>query len=180
MAIAESEYYGTLVEATAYFAKRLYPDAWDDSAVADRPKALLWATNIIDALNFRGYKKPVYDIVYDSSGNILTDAPTQAEIRAAEITQDLEFPRGTDTTVPDTIKIATWEIAYNLLDGVQPELEVENLAVTSQGISSVRTSYDRSFTPIEHLINGIPSATAWRYLKPFLRDAEDVKLSRIS
>ena len=62
MAIAESEYYGTLAEAVTYFDRRLHADAWTVASVVERPKALLWATKIINALNFKGYKKPVYDI----------------------------------------------------------------------------------------------------------------------
>ena len=41
-----------------------------------------------------------------------------------------------------------------------------------QGISSVRTTYNRSQVPIEHIVNGVPNALAWRLLRPFLRDEE--------
>jgi hypothetical protein len=115
--------------------------------------------------------------MYDYDGSQLY--PTEEEIREAEEEQELEFPRGEDIDVPDPIKLGCWEIAYALLDGVDPDLDIENLGVSSQGFASVRTTYARSQAQVEHLMHGVPSATAWRYIKPFLRDAEEVKLSRV-
>jgi len=57
---------------------------------------------------------------------------------------------------------------------------LENLGITSQGYASVRTTYARNQVPIEHIINGVPSPQAWRWLKPFLRDDDAIKLSRVS
>ena len=105
---------------------------------------------------------------------------SDGDIRQAEASQPLEFPRGADTEVPEAIRMASYEIAHSLLDGKDPEMELENLGIVSQGFGSVRTAYNRSQVPIEHIINGIPSAAAWRLLKPFLRDDEAIKLSRIS
>jgi hypothetical protein len=169
-----ASYYGTLEEADDYFANRLHETAWSDADVADRPKALWAATQIIDTLNYKGYKAPVFTLL-DSN-----PLATQEEIRAAEITQDLEFPRGTDTEVPEAIRRACYEIAHSLLDGKDPELELENLGVISHGYSSVRTTYSRNQVPIEHLINGVPNALAWRLIRPFLRDGDTIKISRIS
>lgn len=169
-----SSYYGTLQEAIDYFDGRLHETAWSSSTASDRPKALRAATRIIDTLNFKGYKHTVYELLEDDP-----DA-TEEEIREQEAAQELEFPRGADTEVPEAIRVACYEIAYSLLDGKDPELELENLGITSQGISSVRTSYARNNAPIEHIINGIPNATAWRLLRPFLRDDEAIKLSRVS
>lgn len=173
MAISQ-EYYGTLSEANAYFDMRLHERAWTLAPVADRPKALLSATLVIDTLNYKGYKNPVYELLTADS-----DA-TGEQIRAAEASQVLEFPRGADTTVPEAIRIATYEIAHALLDGKDPELELENLGIVSQGYSSVRTTYSRTQVPIEHLVNGIPNALAWRLLKPFMRDDDAIRLSRVS
>lgn len=170
-------YYGTLQKANEYFSKRLHEEAWYDAPAVDRPKALIKATQIIDALNFKGCKASVYDILYDEDGNEYDI--TDEEIREAEEEQALEFPRGEDVEVPDAILIACWEIAHALLDGIDPDLDVENLGVVSQGYASVRTTYARNQLQIEHLMHGVPSATAWRYIKPFLRDADKVKLSRV-
>lgn len=167
-------YYGTLVEANEYFDNRLHQNAWYDAAPTDRPKALIAATRIIDTLNYKGYKAPVYALL------LAKPTATDAEIRAAEITQVNEFPRGADTEAPDDIKIATFEIAHSLLDGKDPELELENLGISSHGYESVRTTYSRSQVPIEHIINGIPNATAWRRIRPYLRDEDAVRLARVS
>jgi len=45
---------------------------------------------------------------------------------------------------------------------------------------AVKTNYERSQLPIEHIINMVPSSAAWRLLKPFLRDSDALKLSRLS
>lgn len=171
-------YYGTMSEAIEYFQNRLHEAAWSDASVDDRRKALIYATQIIDALNFKGEKATVHSILFDADGEPISGV-TDEEIREANLAQELEFPRGTDTEVPTQIKIACWEVTYALLDGIDPDLELENLAVVSQGISSVRTTYNRNHTLIEHLMNGIPSAAAWRYLRPFLRDSDQIKLSRV-
>lgn len=174
MAITEDMYYGTLSEANSYFENRLHEEAWFESNPTERPKALLRATQTIDVLNYKGNKHTVWELLEEDP-----DA-TDAEIRAAEAAQILEFPRGIDTVEPSTIDIACYECAYALLDGVDPDAELEQLAVVSQGVASLRTTYNRSQQPIEHLLHGIPSATAWRYIKPFLRDGDKIKLSRVS
>jgi len=165
--------YGTVAEADAYFSMRLHEYAWTAAMADDHLKALWAATLIIDALNFKGDKNAVYALLEADS------AATDEEIRTAEASQPLEFPRGADTSVPDMIRKATYEIAHSLLDGKDPELELENLGIVSQGFGSVRTTYNRSQIPIEHIINGIPSAQAWRFLRPFLRDDEAIKLARV-
>jgi hypothetical protein len=145
--------YATRTEAQAYFDERLNTDAWDDATEANQTKALAMSTKLIDRLNFVGEK---------------TDED-----------QDNQFPRDNDTEVPNDIKNACSEIALALLDGVDPELEFENLAMVSQGYANVRSTYDRSFAQ-EHIVAGIPSVIAWRYLKPYLRDARAIDLSRVS
>lgn len=165
-----AQYYGSLAEAHAYFQLRLHEFAWSNSAPADRPKALWAATQVIDSLAFKGEKHSVW---------LLGKNATPEAKRQANLDQKLEFPRGADTEVPRDIRVACYEIAYSLLDGKDPEQELEALAITSTGYSSVRTTYNRSQVPIEHLINGIPNATAWRLLRPFLRDSDAIKLSRV-
>jgi hypothetical protein len=145
--------YATEAEAVLYFSGRLNADAWDDADSYERDKALINATRIIDRLNFKGAKTVA--------------------------TQVLQFPRDNDTVVPDDIKSACSEIALALLDGVDPELEFENLNMVSQGYANVRSTYDRNL-PSEHIAAGIPSVSAWRYLKPYLRDVNAVDVSRVS
>lgn len=164
-----SEMYGTLNEANTYFNDRLHADLWFEESSLDRTRALYMATRLMDRLNYKGCKHTVHE---------LTD-PTAAEKRVAELAQELEFPRDSDTEVPADIKIACYEIAFALIDGVDPDLELENLGVVSQGYAGVRTTYNRDQQPIEHLINGVPSATAWRIIRPYLRDARAIKFKRV-
>jgi hypothetical protein len=166
--------YGDLEEADEYFVTRLHETAWTNATAADRGKALVAARTIIDTLNYKGYKNSVYLLLQANP------SATQEQIRVAEADQLLEFPRGSDTEVPEAIRIAEYEIAYALLDGKDPELELENLAVSSMGYGAVKTAYERSQLPIEHIINMVPSSVAWRLLKPFLRDSDVLKLSRMS
>jgi hypothetical protein len=166
--------YGTVEKANVYFAARLHADVWTSAVAADKPKALLAATKIIDALNFKGYKSTVYAVLLANSN------ATHDEVRVAEATQALEFPRDADTVVPVAIEEATYEIAYALLDGRDPEMDLEALAVTSQRYAAVGTSYDRSYGPQAHILNGVPSMVAWRILLPYLRPANEIKLSRVS
>lgn len=169
-----NEAYATVVEAQAYFDGRLNENAWTDASPQDRTKSLLAATRIIDRLNFKGCKKTVYDLVTANA------EATQEEINAASASQELQFPRDTDTEIPIEIKYACYEIAYALLDGIDPDLELENLAIISHGYASVRTTYSRSHNPPEHLNAGVPSATAWRFLRPFLREPGGITLSRVN
>ncbi len=160
-----------LAEANSYFANRLHETAWTDASDANREKALIAARGIIDALNYKSVKHSVY----------VAGAEAGTEVaRQAEAAQPLEFPRGADTDVPEAVRVAGYEIAYALLDGKDPELELENLAVDAMGYGGVKTSYSRTGLPIEHIINLVPSSVAWRLLKPFLRDSDALKLSRLS
>ncbi len=190
-----TEYYGSVQEAQCYFDMRLHETAWSMAHIADRPKALWAATQIIDTLNYKGFKATVWALLQSYGltdiphfvppintllSTISIASPPLDAVRAAEAAQALEFPRGNDTSVPEAIRKACYEIAHSLLDGKDPELELENLGITSQGYSSVRTTYERNQVPIEHLINGVPNAMAWRLLRPFLRDGDAIKLTRIS
>jgi hypothetical protein len=178
--------YGDVATATDYFAQRLHEFAWTRAKPVDRPKSLIFATRIIDTLNFKGNKAAVQALL-DSNGcncdlrTALNNAcVTQAEVQTASLSQNLEFPRGQDTEVPDTILCACFEIAHSLLDGKDPEVELENLGVISQGYGSVRTTYNRNQVPIEHLMNYVPNALAWRWLQPFLRDEDSIILTRVN
>lgn len=166
--------YATVQEADAYFACKLHEAAWTASSPTDRQPALIEASRIIDSLNFKGMKHTVYVLLEGDPTASLADQ------RAAALTQDLEFPRGADTLTPSRIQWACFEIAYALLDGVDPEMELENMSMTSHGLGSVRASYNRDQEPLEHFMNGVPTATGWKYLKPFLRDDRSRRLSRIS
>lgn len=167
-------FYGELAEATTYFSMRLHATAWDSASDAERTSALYEARVLVDTLNYKGNKSAVYTLLEASP------SATVDQIRAAEASQPLEFPRGADTVVPDAIKMAAYEIAYAILDGKDIEKELENLGISSQTFGPVKTVYDRNHISVEHLLNGIPSQRAWTFLKPFLRDDDEVKLARVS
>jgi len=145
--------YATIAEAQAYFNGRLNTDPWDDATDDNKNKALIMSTTLIDRLNYRGEK--------------------------ADSDQTLQFPRGNDTAVPQDIKNACSEVALALLDGVDPEMEFENLRMKSQAYGVVRSTYDTNRTP-EHYVAGIPSSLAWRFLKPYLRSPFTVDRHRVS
>ena len=152
MALAGS--YIDRIEAQAYFDGRLNTDAWDDvTDDAEKDKSLIMSTRIIDRLNFLGTK--------------------------TDDNQDLQFPRDDDVDIPQDVMDATAEIALALLDGVNPELEYENLFMTSQGYGGIRSSFDRT-VKAPHLLAGIPSVTAWRLLHPYLRDPNSLEMYRVS
>lgn len=145
--------YADIEFATQYLKSKLNSDAWDDATDTRRNKALRQATRMIDRLNLWGEKTA-------------DNQPTQ-------------FPRNDDTDFPLAVKQASVEIALALLDGVDPEIEFENLSMVSQGYGAVRSSFDRA-SPPEYLLAGIPSIMAWRLLKPFVRDSQTITLDRVS
>ena len=147
------EYYGTIHEADIYFAKRLHERTWSQSKAVDHERALWAAALIIDALNYKGNKHSE--------------------------SQFLEFPRDADTEVPEEIRVATYEIAHSLLDGKDPDIELEALGIKSYGFQGEAVSNNREQVPIEHIINGVPSTQAWRLLRPYFREDDAIVLSRI-
>jgi len=81
-------------------------------------------------------------------------------------------------TTPQDIKDATCENAYALLDGVNPELEFENLSMVQQAYANIRSTYNRDLS-MEHIESGIVSIAAWRLIKPYLDVSRTIKLSRV-
>lgn len=171
-------FYGSIGGAQEYFSTRLHSDLWDTVSLEDRQKALHSATRRIDRLSFVGEKHTAY---LERQNSDDPKNPTESELEAiiaAGATQELKFPRGKDTVVPKDIEIACYEIAFALLDGKDPEKDLEDLATISQGYSSVRRTRDRSFVH-EHLNAGIPSHLAWSFLKPYLRDSQNLRVNRV-
>jgi hypothetical protein len=126
---------------------------WDNATADDRNIALRKATMRIDRLNYVGDRNDTAV----AAGN--------------------QFPRGTDTEVPDNIKMACLEEAFAILSGVNPELEAQNLNIVSSGFGNVRTTY-RTDILFEHTAAGITSSEAWKFLAGYLRDVQTVRSSR--
>lgn len=145
--------YNTNSEIDTFMAARLRTSAWDNAVGGDKNAARGMATAIIDRLAFLGDK------------NVST--------------QDNEFPRGDDTTIPQAIKDAHSLITLALLDGRDMEMEFENLTLTSQRYAQVQSTYDRSQLP-PHILAGVPSFEAWTILKAFLRDGSRISIERVN
>lgn len=145
--------YTTEAEGNGFAQTYLNTQPWDDAVSNDRNKALSEGTRIINRINYIGVK---------------TDA-----------NQENEFPRNADSEVPQAIKEACWLIALALLDGVDPELEFENLQMVAQGYANIRSTFDRE-NPPEHILVGVPSSTAWLLIKPFVRDPRSIIMDRIT
>jgi len=177
-------YYGTLAGANDYFDNRLHSDGWSDSDATDRPKALTEATRIIDSLAYKGVKHAVWLVMYEydeyteKEEKIIVDPPNRAEVIAADATQELEFPRGKDTTVPTEIEWACYEIAIALLEGFDPEDAIDRGRVVQQAYAQVRTTYDVDNKATEYLVYGIPTARVWNWLKPYLTSSRIINFSR--
>jgi len=146
------EPYTSISEANAYFSTRLNSENWDEADVVDQTKALKSATRRINRLRFKGYKTGM-----DQQYN--------------------QFPRSGEIVIPESIKIATCEIAIELLGDFNDELEVQNMAFVRNEYASIKTEADTKVT-LDHLRAGIPSALAWSYLKPYLLDPFSLTLSR--
>lgn len=147
-------YYGSLVEADNYFAVLLQGKKWKTQSLADKQMALKSATLLIDNLNFVGDK---------------TDED-----------QALEFPRDGDTTIPDKIKKACFEIAMALLKKVDLERERDNLFKSTRGYGQFRSENGTPESVQPWFVAGIPSSYAWDYLRPFLRPRDEVTLLRVN
>ena len=152
--------YISVADANIYFSSRLHKLAWDEATSSNKTIALSEATERIDRLRFAGW------LVEDDQAN--------------EFPRYYDYAEGADGTeeVPEDIEKATAEVALALLDGVDPEFEFENLTVSSNAYSSVRTSRNTQLTPA-HTAAGIPSALAWRYLLPWLAPDRPIQLVRV-
>jgi hypothetical protein len=142
------------------------------------------ATRLIDNLNYRGVKHSLWLIMYEYNSStekyekILVDAPTRDQKIAADATQALEFPRGQDTVVPTPIEWACYETALALIEGFDPEDAAERMNIIRQAYSAVRTTYDNSSSMAEYLVDGIPTARVWQWLKPYITDDQIIRFSR--
>ena len=148
-------HYGTVSKTGDYFQnERLNSSEWFEFDADDHTRALNQATRLIENLNFIGDK--------------------------ADDAQELEFPRGTDTTVPKDIEIACYEVAFALLvEGRDVEFESDQHPEVAASLGQGRVRTDPNARQ-EHVAHSIPSVAAWRHLKPYLRPRDTVTLSRVS
>lgn len=169
-----SNYYGSVAGGDAFFASRLHAFDWTYAGPDDRLKSLVQAAELIDQFDYIGQKYAV-QIYLDASG----DAATCEGKAEAELSQPLQFPRGTVNVVPDEIERAAYLIAQKLLSGRDPEADLEALSLKSAGYGDARSNYDRSGNHQEHMTHLIPSPQAWNLIKPFLRPRNQFTVKRV-
>lgn len=180
-------HYGNVVDGDNYFTRSLRGECWHSADLDRKVAALTDATRLIDALNFIG-TKTVDDQPLQFPRTIVTrkrasDAMVDFSIPFDNSVTDFSTPltRATpiiQTIVPKNIETACYEIALCLLDGYDPDLEIENLGSTSQGLGAVRDTFTRDFV-LDHVRAGIPSAKAWANLKPYLVDSRTIRMRRV-
>jgi hypothetical protein len=168
--------YVSVEYAEDYFEFRLNSSAWDDASADDRCKALVSATRCIDRLNFAGLRTSDYNRLLPIEFRI----PIPRDLDPSSLpAQNLEFPRNGATTIAQDIMDATCEIALALLDGIDPELEMQGLGTLSQRFSSAGTSFDPAQARMAFR-HGIPSFRGWNLLFPYLADPTETVLKRVN
>lgn len=144
--------YLTVEDAQIFFNGRLNTYPWDNATDPEKLKALKMATGRIDRLQYIGVR--------------------------LDPEQELEFPRDYQTQVPQAIEEACCLIALSLLDGVDVEIEDQNLSAVTQAFSTARTTYNPAVRR-DYIRNGIPNVEAWQLLLPYLEDPLVVDLSKV-
>ena len=191
-----------LTKRTQYFQNRLHADSWFNAAVADRPKGLWAATQIIDTLNYKGNKHSVWLVLqqYMNLNNFGTRAcivvaPALPLLLIMPSTrrpqQHCGTPRQPSCMSSRAIKTRMFRRPFDTLATRSP------FAAGREGPRTGTRSDGHHATDLtarsKHLIqptttyrSNISStvcrtSTAWRYIRPFLRSSDQIKLSsRIS
>lgn len=149
----------SLEDADLYFKGRVGSDAWDcDDYEDDNNECFLKLQALIDAT------RRVNNLAYKGCRSVEG--------------QEHSFPRGGDSEVPNNIQYAVCELANELLDGVDDNLEMSEQNVLSQAFSGIKSTHDKDVHQL-YTLAGIPSAIAWRYLLPYLRDIRNIKMVRV-
>jgi hypothetical protein len=147
--------YADIAAANAYLANTLGTDGWDSASTLNQNKALVMATRAINRLRYQGFQTE--------------DARTAGN----------QFPRGTDTAVPDAVVGATIEEANALLGDILPDEAFKDLRVKRESMSGVSITYDTSLNDGAHTRAGFTSRTAYNMLKPYLYDRKSMRVDRV-
>lgn len=170
--------------ADSYFYSRLNSDVWLQSTEQEKNAALIQSTRAIDNLNFVGTK---VDMAQPCQFPRVQPPPYATSALPPWLWGGYYYDNQEPFTpitppkvipgIPQEILIACCENAITLLDGFDIELELKSLYVTSDVYAGVRTTYDRNIA-VTHLVAGIASSVAWKYLTPWLADAKSFIFSR--
>lgn len=145
---SDSNSYCTVEEANTFHASRLGSDTWDGASPADKEKALMSATWILDAF-FSSTGDPR---TQQQNPNLPKNAYFQWTGQAASETQALCWPRVgmvsrngfpiASNVLPKELKNATAEFARQLLDGDRTlDNDVEAMGITSLRAGPVSLSF---------------------------------------
>lgn len=95
----------------------------------------------------------------------------------ADSEQTNAFPRGSETEIPQDIIDATIELAYAYSCGINPDIEFDNLSITSRKLGPVSTTSDTTI-PKAYIIMGVVSMDAYRLIAPYLQSQRLQRLER--
>ena len=141
--------YVNVAEAEAYFANRLDVAAWTEAPAAQKEQALVTATAMLDELNWTGR------VVGESQALAFPRVGCYYDPR-------LGFETVLPDSVPDRVVVATYELAYHLLnnDGLLDDSGVvDTLSLGSINLGKIRAP------------NKIPSAVRNK-IKPLLLNGD--------
>jgi hypothetical protein len=142
--------YCTVEQGEAYAMTSFKHEVWDNATDDDKLRALLDASDLIDNLNYSG-------------------------VACSTNTANRQFPRE-GASIPDKIIKACYELAYALLDGADPELEMESAYQAARTFDTINITRSVIHPRLTH---GIVSMKAWILLRPFLRDPNALTLTRV-
>jgi len=138
---------------TYILSYKLKRSAWINASETDKEIALNNATRIINKLPLLGTK--------------------------TDDSQENAFPRGGEANVPQDILDACVEIAFCLIDGVDPVKEFENLTTISKSYGSVSITSKEKVNKA-YVAMGIVSLDAYILLLPYLRNLDTISVERSS
>lgn len=145
--------YVTVSDASTYLnAHHLNRDIWNDADATDQEISITMATRAIDRLAYKGEK--------------------------VSFSQENEFPRGEQTTVPQDILDACCELAFAFIDGKEPEFEFDDLVVESKDFDKASIDF-RPHADKRHIAAGIFSMEAWKLLRPHMRNFDSFRLWKV-
>lgn len=176
-------YYGSATDGDTFFSTRLRADCWTNASPTDKVKSLREASSLIDRLNFAGQKADANQLLQFPRANVFATDPSESiidyDIYGNLINPSQQIPDSYDTQIPQDIITATYLIALQLLNGYDPDAQGRQQTVVEHRYGGIAgTRYDKSVIP-EWQLAGIPSKTAWDYLRPYMLDPNSIVLTRV-
>ena len=158
--------------ANTYFGRRLHTEPWDRASPSDKQKALIQSSDALDRLAYRGTKTvATQEREFPRDYN-----PGHLYWHSADAPVNQTWP--TNVT-DDSVLKACCENALALLDGVDPDLEYQNNRIMHHNFAGVST---KMATEIErpHILCGLASFSAFKFIRPLLADNHSIRLIRKS